>query len=129
MKSNPLCTSVVFDCTQGTRSNASPSGVECVASTNCTSIVHYNNKSEKPGQFVLTAKAESFFIPDNEVLSKCVNQEIRRLNKLEQAIREYLMKQMRKWMKVVPSLKEVASLGDFGQNVDEKWMMKERCMK
>jgi hypothetical protein len=48
-----------------------------------------------------------------------VNQEMRRLKKLEQATKQHLLEQMRKWRKVVPSLKDVAWLGDFGQNVDE----------
>jgi hypothetical protein len=51
--------------------------------------------------------------------SPAVNQEMRRLKKLEQATREHLMEQMRRWMRVVPSLKDVAWLGDFGESMDE----------
>lgn len=47
--------------------------------------------------------------------SPAVNKEMRRLRKLEEATREHLLEQMRRWMRVVPSLKDVTWLGDFGQ--------------
>ena len=60
--------------------------------------------------------------------SPFVTQEMRRLKKLEQATREHLVEQMRRWMEVVPSLKDVAWLGDFGEWM-KKRRMKGRCMK
>jgi hypothetical protein len=52
--------------------------------------------------------------------SPAVNQEMRRLKKLEQATREHLTEQMRRWMKVVPSLKDDNWLGDFGECKEEE---------
>jgi hypothetical protein len=52
--------------------------------------------------------------------SPSVNQEMRRLKKLEQSTREHLVEQMKKWTKLVPSLRDVAWLGDFGENVEEE---------
>ncbi len=52
--------------------------------------------------------------------SPAVNQEMRRLKKLEEATREHLVEQTRRWKKLVPSLKDVAWLGDFGECVDEE---------
>ncbi len=52
--------------------------------------------------------------------SPFVNQEIRRLKKLEKTTREYLLDQMKRWMKVVPSLKDMTWLGNFGESVDEE---------
>lgn len=47
--------------------------------------------------------------------SPAVNQEMRRLRKLEQATRQHLVVQMMRWEKAVPSLKDVHWLGDFGE--------------
>jgi hypothetical protein len=52
--------------------------------------------------------------------SPVVKQEMRRLRKLEEGTREHLVKQMRRWMKVVPSLKDIAWLGDFGEPIVEE---------
>src|SRR4051812_13029542 len=52
--------------------------------------------------------------------SPAVNQEMRRLKKLEEVTRKHLMEQMERWAEVVPSLKDVAWLGDFGESVDEE---------
>jgi hypothetical protein len=52
--------------------------------------------------------------------SSFVNQAMRRLKKLEKTTREYLLEQMRSWMKVVPSLKDMTWLDDFGEYVDEE---------
>ncbi len=49
-----------------------------------------------------------------------MNQEMKRLKKLEQITREYLLEQMRSWMIVVPSLKDMTWLDDFGQCMDEE---------
>ncbi len=49
-----------------------------------------------------------------------MTQEMRRLKKLEKTIREHLLEQTRRWMKVVPSLKDMIWLGDFGQSLDEE---------
>ena len=49
-----------------------------------------------------------------------VNQEMRRLRKLEEGTREHLVKQMRRWAKAVPSLKDVAWLGEFGEPIVEE---------
>jgi hypothetical protein len=45
---------------------------------------------------------------------------MRRLKKLKKTTREYLLEQMRSWMKVVPSLKDMTWLDDFGEYVDEE---------
>jgi hypothetical protein len=52
--------------------------------------------------------------------SPCVNQEMRRLRKLEEATREHLLEQMGRWAKAAPSVKDVTWLGDFGKYVDEE---------
>jgi hypothetical protein len=52
--------------------------------------------------------------------SPAVNQEMRRLKKLEKTTRQHLLEQMGRWAKVVPSLKDVAWLGEFGECVDEE---------
>jgi hypothetical protein len=52
--------------------------------------------------------------------SPAMTQEMRRLKKLEKTIREHLLEQTRRWMKVVPSLKDMIWLGDFGQSLDEE---------
>jgi hypothetical protein len=49
-----------------------------------------------------------------------MNQEMKRLKKLEQITREYLLEQMRSWMKVVPSLKDMTWLDDFREYMDEE---------
>jgi hypothetical protein len=49
-----------------------------------------------------------------------VNQEMKRLKKLEQATRVHLLQQMKKWTKLVPSLRDVDWLGDFGEYTVEE---------
>jgi hypothetical protein len=60
--------------------------------------------------------------------SPAVNQEMRRLKKLEKTTREHLLEQMKRWMKVVPSLKDVAWLDEFGECTVEEEEKDERTV-
>ena len=52
--------------------------------------------------------------------SPVVKQDMRRLRKLEEGTRKHLVKQVKSWAKAVPSLKDMAWLGDFGEPIVEE---------